>query len=484
MRKSQHEKNAASDRIDSGRVDSMAEHHVIIGGGPVATNALESIRAFGNPGIEITLICDEPAHSRMVLPYWLAGDVPREHTYTADDAFYQKMNVTARIGERVAAVNPQDNTVTLENGETLSFDKLLIATGSTPLPLPVQGGDLPGVQSLWSLDHTETLLNATNGNDRPRVVMIGAGFIGFIMLNAMDKKGWQLTVVEREAHVLPRMLNTEAAGIVETWLTRQGVLLHTGTSVNAIHENDDGSKQVELEDGNTIDADVVIAAIGITPNLGFLNGSGVETGEGIVVNNRMQTNFPHIFAGGDCAQGPVLYSNENEVHPIQPTAVDHGRVAGANMAGGDVEYPGSLLMNVLNVCNLQNASFGNWADPNAEAFTISNPDGFVYRQMLWTEDQLTGAIFLGRANDLGMLTDVGMVKGIMQTQTTLGPWKDYLRENPFDIRRAYVAAGVAGKLTSQTLLGKPAQARQYRFGDAQPAGQSSPAHQVFVGTKD
>ena len=176
----------------------------------------------------------------------------------------------------------------------------------------------------------------------------------------------------------------------------------------------------------------------------------------------------------------MLYGEANAVHPIQPTAVDHGRVAGANMAGREVRYPGSLLMNVVDICGLQSASFGRWNDAASEATTIDNPDGFIYRKLLWTDDRISGAIFTGRAGDLGMLTDIGMVKGLMQTQTRLGPWQQHLRDHPFDIRRAYVGCGVAAKLVATTLLGRPAAARGFRFGAAAPKVPANPAHAVFV----
>ena len=459
-------------------------HHVIIGGGPAATNAIESIRNCGDADSPITLICDEPAHSRMVLPYWLADQVPREQTYTADDDYWNRLGVTARIGTRVTKIDPTANTLSLDDGSDQPFDTLLIATGSSPIQIPIPGADGAGVQSLWTLANTESLLNTVQGNDRPRVLMIGAGFIGFIMLNAMYKRGWQLAVVEREQHVLPRMLDSGAAGLVESWLTEKGITLHCGSSVTEIADADDGSKRVTLETGDTLDADVVIVAVGVTPNLDLMDGSGIATDSGILVNGQMQTNFPHIYAAGDCAQGPALYADAQQIHAIQPTAVDHGRVAGANMAGRGVEYPGSLSMNVLDCCGLQCASYGNWADDSAEAMTICNPDGAVYRKLLWTGDSISGSIFIGRANDLGMLTDVGMVKGILQTQTPLGEWKEYLRENPFDIRRPYVAKKVAAQLAGTTLLGQPAQARGYRFGNAQPQTPTNSFHELFVGTQE
>ncbi|MAE64022.1 MAG: hypothetical protein CMJ18_07080 [Phycisphaeraceae bacterium] len=464
----------------------MPNHNVIIGGGPAATNAIETIRQFDGGDSKITLISDEPAHSRMALPYWLSGQVVREHTHTGDDGYFGNLGVETRIGEHVEKIDAKGKKLTLSGGSSLEFDQLLIATGSAPIGLPIPGADLDGVQPLWSLAHTQSALDAVDGVAKPRVVMIGSGFIGFIMLNAMHKRGWQLAVVEREAHVLPRMLNAQAADIAQKWLGRQGVDLHCGTTVSGITASGK-AKTVELADGTKLEADLVIVATGVQPNVGFVASSGVDVEEGvpggIPVNDRMQTNVSYIFAAGDVAKGPVLGSDEKAVHAIQPTAVDHGRIAGANMAGQSITYPGSLSMNILDVCGLQCASFGDWTD-TGDTMTIANAEGFIYRSLIWTGDHITGAVFAGRPTDMGMLTDVGMVKGILQTNTAMGPWKQFLAENPFDIRRPYVATKVAQKLAGSTLLGRPAATRQFQF---KGAGAASPAvgksHDLYVSTK-
>lgn len=464
----------------------MATHHVIIGGGPAATNALETLRDIDGQA-EITLISDEPAHSRMALPYWLADRIPREHTLTADDAYFRKLNVKTHIGAQVTAIDGAGKQLTLSDGATVAFDNLLIATGSSPLGLPLPGADLPGVQPLWTLQHTADALAATAGKSKPRVVLIGAGFIGFIVLNAMYKRGWDLSVVEREDHVLPRMLNSDAAALVEDWLSSKGVALHTGASVQSIEQAGNGSgsgeKTVKLEGGQSIAADLVIIATGVKPNLDCVQGSGIKTDQGILVDERMQTSIAGIYAAGDVAQGPALFSSGKEIHAIQPTAIDHGRIAAANMAGQNIAYGGSLSMNVLDVCGLQCASYGNWNDAGAEAMSISNNKEHIYRSLLWSGDQISGTVFVGKANDLGMLTDIGMVKGIMQTQTRLGHWKQFLADNPHDIRRPYIAAKVADKLAATTLLGKPARARQYQHRGLAPQPAVGSAHASYVGNK-
>jgi NAD(P)H-nitrite reductase large subunit len=349
----------------------------------------------------------------MALPYWLSGQIPREHTLLADDAYYRRLKVEPRFGGRVTAINPQGSKLTLEGGNEVAFDTLLIATGSRPIGLPVPGIDLPGVQPLWTLANTQNVLEAAGGG-QPRTVMIGSGFIGFIMLNAMYKKGWPLAVVEREAHILPRLLDATGARIAADWLAQKGIALHCGTTVKAIQQRG-GAKVVELGNGVSLDADLVIVATGVKSNIELAEAAGIETRSGgILVNDHLQTNFPHIYAAGDVACGPVYYNDAPEVHAIHPTAVDHGRVAGANMAGQDVAYGGSLLMNVLDICGLQNMAYGNWLDPGAEEMVIVNPDVHIYRKLMWHGEDLTGAMFVGRANDVGMLADIGMIKGIMR----------------------------------------------------------------------
>ena len=459
--------------------------HVIIGGGPAAINAVETIREFDGGASHVTLISDEPAYARMALPYWLAGQVPEGQVYTADDDYYDLLKVERRIGARVTRVDPKAKTVTLKDGSALPFDDLLIATGSSATIPPIPGADLPGVHPLWTLAHTHAVLGAAAGRERPEVVFVGAGFIGFIVLNAMHKRGWKLHVVEMADHVLPRMLDAESATLVEGWLRKKDVTLHLGTTAKAIAPHA-GRKRVRLADGTALDADLVVIATGIRPNLDLVKDSGIAVDQAILVDERMRTNYPFIYAAGDVAQGPDLYGDKPAVHAIQPTAVDHGRVAGANMAGQDVRYPGSLLMNILDVCGLQCASFGLWNDAGAESMTILNPDRPVCRKLLWNGDRLTGAVFVGPANDVGMLNDVGMVKGLLQTKTPLGEWKAFLRDNPFDVRRPYIALKVAAKLAGATLLGRPSRPRAYRFAKHQPGPQvtKAEAHLSFVRSKD
>jgi NAD(P)H-nitrite reductase large subunit len=459
----------------------MTTRNVIIGGGPAGLAAIETIREIDGGASSITLISDEPPYARMALPYLLAGDVPEAHVMTGGPRYYDELKVHTLFGKRVENVFPGDRKVALSDGSSVEFDNLLVATGSVAQRLNIPGADQKGVTTLWTLADAHQALNGLPHD--AEVVFVGAGFIGFIILNAFHKMGKRLSVVEVESHVLPRMLDARGAGIVERWLSSEGARVITGQMVAEIGRRADGRKNVRLSDGRELSADLVVLATGIRPRIEPLQGASVKARQGILVNDRMQTNFETIYAAGDCAEGPELLTGEAEVHAIQPTAIDHGRIAGANMAGQEAHYPGSLLMNILDVCGLQCVSYGMWQGNGHETDTILNVDRPIYQKLVWDDDRLVGATFVGRMKDVAMLNDVGMVKGFIQSQAPLGHWKGYIQKNPADLRRPYIGAGIPARLLEVTTLGRPSRARGYRFRNAQALTQPGAAHAALVGTK-
>jgi NAD(P)H-nitrite reductase large subunit len=453
-------------------------HHVIIGGGPAGINAIETIRRFDERG-GITLISDERAYARMALPYFLAKQIPQAQLATGDDAYFDRLRVTRTIGPRVTRVDAQGRTLHLDSGETVGFDTLLIATGSSPAHPPIPGADGAHVHNLWTLADAQAVMASAKGK-RPSAVLVGAGFIGLIILNALHKLGWKLSVVELEGQILSRMLDRRGADAAEAHLRERGVDIYTGCGVTGI----DGArkKSLSLSDGQTLHANVVILSTGITPNVGFLSGSGVRVDHGVVVDARMQSTVSGIFAAGDVAQGPNLLGGPPVIHAIQPTAVDHGRVAGANMAGRESAYAGSLVMNILDVAGLHCTSFGRWQE-TADTTVVWNAARPVYRKLVWDGTRIVGAIMLGPIEDTTMLTDVGMVKGLIQSQVDLAEWKHYINERPWDLRRAYVASNAARVLLARTTVGAASQSRRFHFNDRGPTTTPSPHHADLVGTQ-
>jgi NADPH-dependent 2,4-dienoyl-CoA reductase/sulfur reductase-like enzyme len=276
------------------------------------------------------------------------------------------------------------------------------------------------------------------------------------------------------------MLDRRAAEAAESWLRGRGIDVHSGCSVQAIEGG--RKKSLALSNGETLDANVVILSTGIRPNLDFLAGSGIRIDRGIVVDQRMQTSIAGIYAAGDVAQGPDLLGGPQAVHAIQTTAVDHGRVAGANMAGQVRDYPGSLIMNILDVAELHCASFGRWQD-DGDATVVWNASRPVYRKLVWDGTRLAGGIIVGPIEDTTMLTDVGMLKGLIQSRLELGEWKPYLQDRPWDLRRVYVASRAASTLLPQTLTGSPTAPRRYRFNDLEPRTTPTPHHADLMGSR-
>lgn len=433
----------------------MPARHLIIGGGTAGMNAMRTIREEEGERSEITLVSTEKPYSRMVLPYYLDRSIAESHVFTATAAVLAQWGVKTHLGRRAVKLNTAANVCTLEDGTAVEYDDCLIATGSSPVKAPVPGADLPGVHSFWTLDQCRALI----ADIRPgsHVVMVGAGFIAFTILNSILALGATLTIVEIAPRILPRMVDATGAELVETWLREHGVAVRTGATLTRIEEAK-GRKRLRFAKGADIVADAVIMATGIRTNLEWLKEAGVRIKQGIVVDDHLRSSVPNVYGAGDVAEGLDRVSGGAALHAIEPTAQEHGRVVGANMAGKDVRYQGSLLMNIVEVCHLDVASFGAWDDAGAEAMVALKRDRPAYRKLLWRGDRLVGAIILGPSSDIWTTNDVGMLKGLVQAQMALGRFKDVLRQNPFDIKSAYIASKTTRRLLDETVLGRPSKA--------------------------
>jgi NAD(P)H-nitrite reductase large subunit len=433
----------------------MPARHLIIGGGTAGMNAMRTIREEERERSEITLVSAEKPYSRMVLPYYLDRSIAESHVFTATAAVLAQWGVKTLVGRRAVQLDVGANACTLDDGTKVEYDDCLIATGSSPVRAPVPGAEGRGVHSFWTLDQCRGLIAQTTPGSH--VVMVGAGFISFTILNSILALGAKLTIVEIAPRILPRMIDAVGAELTERWLRDHGVSVRAGVKLAAI-EDAGTQKRLTFAEGPDIVADVVIMATGIRTNLEWLKDSGIAIDRGIVVDERLRSNVANVYAAGDVAQGRELIGGAAAVHAIEPTAQEHGRVVGANMAGREVRYGGSLLMNIVEVCHLDIASFGAWDDSAAETVSAVRPERPAYRKLLFTGDRLTGAIILGRSSDVWTTNDVGMLKGLVQSQVSLARFKAHLTANPFDVKPAYIASKTAGVLLPATVLGRPSKA--------------------------
>ncbi|MDA0821726.1 MAG: NAD(P)/FAD-dependent oxidoreductase [Proteobacteria bacterium] len=409
-------------------------NHVIIGAGPAGVVAAETLRKLV-PEANVTLVGDEqePPYSRMALPYYLVQQIAESGTYLRKSSdHFSRLNIDVRQ-DKVASINRKQQQVMLSSGGAVPYDKLLIATGSRPVSPRIPGMDLPGIYACWTLEDARNI--AARSKPGAKVLLMGAGFIGCIILEALAKSGADLTVVEMEDRMVPRMMNDTAGGLIKAWCEEQGVHVHTSTKVTAIEKNG-GSFSVTLNTGSTITADLIVSATGVHPNVDLLAGTGVETDDGILVNRNMQTNDPNIFAAGDVAQGRDFSTGEYSVQAIQPTAAEHAQLAARNMAGivGAV-HRGSVNMNVLDTLGLISSSFGLWMGAkDGQTSELLNRDRYRYLNLQFADDVLVGA------TSLGLTQHVGVLRGLIQSKTRLGVWKERLLEDPTRIMEAYLGS--------------------------------------------
>lgn len=407
--------------------------HIIIGAGPAGVIAAETLRKT-DPDATITLIGDEPEppYSRMAIPYYLVNNIAESGTYLRGDNGYFSGQDIEVIRQRVASVDTENKSIRLQDGNSLSYDRLLLATGSHPVTPPIEGRDLPQVHSCWTLEDARSIIKLAQPGSH--VVLIGAGFIGCIILEALIGRGVKLAVVEAGNRMVPRMLNEKAGGLLKQWCINKGVDVHTSSGVEKISAASGNEVTVKLGDGSELPAALVITATGVKSNLDLIEGSGIAFDQGILVDQRLQTSRPDVYAAGDVAQGLDFSSGEHEVQAIQPTATDHGRIAALNMAGQDTEHRGSLNMNVLDTLGLVSCSFGQWMGcEGGEQAELYNPQEFQYLNL-----QFDGNFLIG-ASSVGKTQHVGVLRGLIESRIDLGEWKDRLIQDPLLWMEAYMA---------------------------------------------
>src|SRR5437870_4075199 len=232
----------------------MARRHLIIGGGTAGMNAIRTIREEESERSEITLVSAEKPYSRMVLPYYLDRSISESHVFTATAAVLAQWGAKTQLGRRASTIDTKANVCTLDDGTKIEYDDCLIATGSSAVKAPVPGADLPGVHSFWTLDQCRALI--ADVKPRGHVVMVGAGFISFTILNSILSLGVKLSIVEIAPRILPRMIDDTGAALVQTWLKDHGVTVRTGAKVARI-EDAKGKKRLKFASGD-LTCDVVI----------------------------------------------------------------------------------------------------------------------------------------------------------------------------------------------------------------------------------
>jgi len=414
--------------------------HVILGAGPAGVIAAETIRKHA-PADEVVIVGDEAEtpYSRMAIPYLLIGNIPESGTHLrhANDHF-QRQRITLLRG-RAVKLDTAARKVRLDDGAEVAYDRLLVATGSSPAVPHIPGIAGPGVHPCWTLADARAIMALAKPG--ARVVQMGAGFIGCIIMEALAARGVKLSVVEMGDRMVPRMMGPTAGGMIKAWCEKKGVDVHTGARVDAIERDATPAMKVKLSNGKVLDAELVITATGVKPNIGFLENSGVRCLVGVLTDEHLQTNVPGVYAAGDCAEAFDKVSGKTIVSAIQPNAAEQARVAALNMVGQRAELRGVTQINVLDTLGLISASFGNWegvkGGQHVELTQADDATGGRHLSLQFDGDRMVGC------NSVGWTDHVGVMRGLVEGAVPLGDWKERLIADPTLLMQAYLARAQA-----------------------------------------
>lgn len=309
---------------------------VIVGAGHAAGQAAASLRQEGFEG-EIIIIGDEahvPYQRPPLSKAYLAGEQGIERVYLRPEKFYADKNVTVKVNTTVTAIDTGAKTVTTDGGETIAYDKLLLATGGRPRQLPIPGTDLEGVHYLRTIADVDRI--RSQFAEGKTLVIVGGGYIGLEVASVAVKYGLEVHVLEMEERILQRVTTPEMSAFYHQLHTGRGVHIHTSTTVTGL--SGDGTVSAVQCGDESFPADLVIIGIGIVPNVELAEAAGIECDNGIVVDDHCRTSAPDVYAAGDCTNHPnPLLGRRLRLESV-PNAMEQSRVAAANMVGGDKVY--------------------------------------------------------------------------------------------------------------------------------------------------
>jgi nitrite reductase (NADH) large subunit len=393
----------------------MTEKLVIVGNGMAPGRMLEHLFEAAPDRYQVTIFNAEPRvnYDRIMLSPVLSGEKEFEDIVIHGDGWYIDHGITLYKGHKIAAIDRDAKTVTSDRGVTESYDKLVIATGSVPFIIPVPGKDLPGVLSYRDLDDVHAMLLAAQS--RAKAVVIGGGLLGLEAAAGLKERGMEVTVLHVMPTLMERQLDPAAGYLLQKAVEARGIKVLTKANTKAIIGN--GKVEgVELADGTVLPATLVVMAVGIRPNVGLARDAGLEVNRGIVVDDRMQTSDPDIFALGECAEvGGNVYGL---VAPLYEMA----RVAAARLADGeDRRFVHADTPTKLKVTGIELYSIGDFADgDDREEIILRDASAGVYKRVILQDNRIIGTVLFGETADGAWFND------LKKRQTDVSAMRDTL----------------------------------------------------------
>lgn len=384
--------------------------YLIVGNGVAGTTAAETIRKQDKEG-KITIVTEEsvPFYWRIQLNEYISGDLTEEKLYARKREWYDEQRIDLKLNTRVQGGDLKEKTLMTQRNQKLPFDRLLIAAGSHSFVPPIKGSERKGVFTLRSFKDARDIMDWAK--TITQVTMIGGGLLGLEAGNALRKLGKKVMVVEFFPRLLPRQLDVPGAKRLQAIMEGMGFSFRLGAKTQEI-AGDGAVKGVLVEGGETLPAEMVIISAGVRPNLDLAKALGLYHDKGIKVDESMQTSQPQVFAAGDVAEfNGIPYG-------IWTAAMEQGKVAGSNMAGGETRYKGTVMANTLKVVGIDLASAGEIdLDNKFESETLT--DEKTYKKAVIQDDRLIGCIMLGDTKGFTkitkMMAEKQSVAGIKKT---------------------------------------------------------------------
>ena len=370
--------------------------YVIIGNSAAAIGTIQGIRLVDKTG-QIVVISDEKYHtySRPLISYWLKGAVTEENMRYRNEDFYEKNDVDTLFETRVIKINADKKTVTIENGNEISYDKLMVATGSKPFVPPMEGLDKVEKKfTFMKFDDAKAVKEAVS--DGAKVLIVGAGLIGLKAAEALEHYGADMTVIDLADRILPSILDKDASSIMQKHIESKGVKFILGASVKEFSE-----KSAVLQNGDTVEFDMVILAVGVRPNTELVSEAGGKVNRGIVTDQRQAVDgLRDVFAAGDCTESIDITTGQQKILALLPNAFMQGEIAGQNMAGKEMYYLNAMPMNAIGFFGLHIITAGSY---EGEAYTET--DGTEnYKKLVTADNELKGFILMGDVKRAGIYT--------------------------------------------------------------------------------
>ncbi|MBR0709980.1 NAD(P)/FAD-dependent oxidoreductase [Bradyrhizobium liaoningense] len=371
----------------------MSEPLVIVGNGMAAARLVDELAKTALGRYAVAVIGEEPrlAYNRVLLSSVLAGETGSHEIELRPADWWRHRGVTVRYGYRVTEIDTGRRELKIAGEESMEYSKLVLATGSTPLRLNVPGADLAGVHTFRDTRDVDLLL--TLAAAKKRVVVVGGGLLGLEAAYGLAKAGAPVTLLHLMDRLMERQLDAPAADLLKTLVERKGIRILLNASTKCIH-GDGHVEAVELADGSRIEADAVIFAAGIKPNVALAKEAGIAVNRGVVVNDVMQTSSSDIFALGECAE------HRGTCYGLVEPAYEQARVLARHLAGRAAAYQGSVVSTNLKVSGVSVFSAGDFmGGEGSESLVLSDRRRGTYKKLVIADGRLTGAVLIGDTVD-------------------------------------------------------------------------------------